>query len=845
MKRHFTVMAAVLTAVVALAQPYDIRPVSEASSLEFFLPVKNVNFNPAIPTPQSVLGFDMGVDYVDWNGVLRYMDALDRASDRVSIETFGSTFEHRPFIQVRITSPENQNNLESIREEHIRITDASVSSSLDIDNMPIFIDLRGSIHGSEASGVNALVIAAYYFAAAEDAQVKDLLDNAVILITPGQNPDGINKFACWMNSTVSEHPVMDKNSVEYHEPSPSARSNHYWNDCNRDWLNIQFPEGRNAVAMYLKWMPNVVLDLHEMSSSSKTALYYFSPGDADRTYHYIPQKNQDLTKEISKATVAAFDSLKVPFFTERGFDDYFVGKGACYGDIQGSVCLLHEQTASRARVRMTSKWGPQTWAQTIRNQCVATVTLTYRSLALKKQLLEYQRDFYRDQAQTAAQSGSRGYVFNARGNRGIAYHFIETLRGHDIEVYADATKEGSYVVPFEQRFFYKIKSIFEDITTFRDSTFYDISTWTMSRAYNLDYAEVDRLPEMGRKIEKAEFVPGMVIGGQSESGYAFGISEYYAPRMMAALQKAGVSLSVAKEQFEYNNRRDNVKKKVFPAGTVVIAVKDQTVSSEELYSLIKAQAEKCGVDVYALNPSSKLKDFSISYINRTDIREPKTLVVTGTGASGGYQKSGEIWYLLDHRYDMAHTIVDYEEWMLRSSFTFDNYNNVVVYGEMPKISDANRKLYKEFEKWVSDGGTLIVFERGCNVPGLLGMPKITRSKKNDEYVSGVILNASFDAKNPLFWGYDQTELPIFKMADCKYTLPEEAAPVMNYTDKPYLSGYVPADRLAGYAGAPVIATMPHGKGQVIFISEDINFRSFWFGTSHILTNALFFGDKLK
>lgn len=835
-------MTAALAAVVAFAQPNATKQISDASSLEFFLPVKNVTFNPAIPTPQSVFGFEIGEDYVDWNGVLRYMEMLDKASDRVSIETFGSTFEHRPFIQVRITSPENQKNLESIREEHLKITDASVSSSLDLDKMPLVVDLMGSIHGNEASGVNALIVVAYYFTAAEDENVKNLLDNTVLIITPGQNPDGINKFAHWMNTTVSENPVMDMNSVEYHEPSPSARGNHYWNDCNRDWLNIQFPEGKNAVAMYLRWMPNVVLDLHEMSSSSKRALYYFSPGDPGRTYHYIPQMNQDLTKEISVTTAAAFDSLQVPFFTERGFDDYFVGKGACYGDIQGSVCLLHEQAASRARIRMTSKWGPQTWAQTIRNQSVASVTLAYRSLSMKKKLLEYQRDFYINESKTASADRNRGYVFNARGDRGTAYHFVETLLGHGIDVYKDASRKDGFVVPFNQKHYYKIKSIFEDITTFQDSTFYDISTWTMSRAYNLDYAEVQTLPSLGEKILKAEFPQGTVKGGESAYGYAFSTKEYYSPRMMAALQRAGVKLSVAKKPFDYGTGKHKVS---FPAGTIVIAAKEQTLSREKLFSLVKEQSEQCGVDVQALNPASSLKDYSISYINRTDVREPKTLIVTGTGAYGGYQKLGEVWYLLDYRYNMNHTIADFDERMVYSSFSFSNYNTVVVYGEMPKASDSTRKLYKEFEKWLSEGGTLVIYERGCNLLGHLGLPKITRSKENDNHISGVILNASYKKDSPLFWGYDCNELPIFKMSDCTYKLPEEASAVMNYTSAPYLSGYAPQAKKEGYAGAPVVATMPHGQGQVVFISEDTNFRSFWFGTSHILTNALFFGDKLK
>ena len=78
---------------------------------------KDKKFDPSIPQPKDILGFEIGEQFVEWADVLRYMYALDAASDRVSIKTFGKTYQNRPFIQVIITSEENQKKLDQIKEE--------------------------------------------------------------------------------------------------------------------------------------------------------------------------------------------------------------------------------------------------------------------------------------------------------------------------------------------------------------------------------------------------------------------------------------------------------------------------------------------------------------------------------------------------------------------------------------------------------------------------------------------------------------------------------------------------------------------------------------------------------
>jgi hypothetical protein len=64
--------------------------------------------------------------------------------------------------------------------------------------MPVVLFMGYSVHGNEPSGANAALLAAYHFAAANEieADLKDM----VLLLDPAINPDGLNRFASWVNS---------------------------------------------------------------------------------------------------------------------------------------------------------------------------------------------------------------------------------------------------------------------------------------------------------------------------------------------------------------------------------------------------------------------------------------------------------------------------------------------------------------------------------------------------------------------------------------------------------------------------------------------------------------------
>ena len=63
----------------------------------------------AIPSPRSVLGFTPGDDrtIADWGQITDYFVRLDKASDRVLVQTIGESTLKRPIIVAFISGAEN------------------------------------------------------------------------------------------------------------------------------------------------------------------------------------------------------------------------------------------------------------------------------------------------------------------------------------------------------------------------------------------------------------------------------------------------------------------------------------------------------------------------------------------------------------------------------------------------------------------------------------------------------------------------------------------------------------------------------------------------------------------
>jgi len=279
--------------------------------LNYYLPVEN--YQPEIPTPESVIGHQVGEWHLTHDKLTAYLSLLAGQSDRVIMQEYARSWENRPLFHLIITSPANHARLEQIRKEHLKLSDPGSGQQPDPGNMPVVVTLGYNVHGNESSASNSSVLVAYYLAASLKQEVLDYLDNMVILIDPCLNPDGFNRHASWINMHKSQTPMPDDNSRGFREVWPGGRTNHYWFDLNRDWILLQHPESRGRVEVFHQWRPNVQTDHHEMGSSST---FFFQPGILSRTNPMTPERTTELTRKIGQYHAAALDHDGSLFFTE-------------------------------------------------------------------------------------------------------------------------------------------------------------------------------------------------------------------------------------------------------------------------------------------------------------------------------------------------------------------------------------------------------------------------------------------------------------------------------------------------------------------------------------------------
>ncbi|MBQ5482594.1 MAG: peptidase M14, partial [Bacteroidales bacterium] len=194
--------------------------------LSYFLP-DTCNYDKHIPTPSSVLGFEVGEFQITPEQGVAYVKALAAASDRVLLRQYGWTHERRPLYLLIISTEENIRNIDRIKAEHDLLSDPSADGKT---SGPVFNWFGNSIHGNETSGFNASLLLAYHLAAANTPYTQKVLESNIVLIDPMINPDGIGRFTEWVNSHRSAVANPDSQELEHTETWPGGRSNHYWFD---------------------------------------------------------------------------------------------------------------------------------------------------------------------------------------------------------------------------------------------------------------------------------------------------------------------------------------------------------------------------------------------------------------------------------------------------------------------------------------------------------------------------------------------------------------------------------------------------------------------------------------
>ncbi|MEO9804845.1 MAG: M14 metallopeptidase family protein [Reichenbachiella sp.] len=821
-------------------------------TLDYYLP-SNSNFNQEIPTPKAVIGHEVGEWHVSHDKLVQYMYALAEASDRVEIEEYARSHENRPLLTLQISSAENILNLEQMRAEHLKLSDNKQSSDMDLTDLPLVVYLGYSIHGNEPSGSNAALLVAYYLAAAENNEVKQWLDNTIIVLDPSYNPDGLNRFATWVNSRRSKNLVSDPNNTEQNEPWPRARTNHYWFDLNRDWLPLQNPESQGRIANYHKWKPNVLTDHHEMGTNGT---YFFQPGIPSRNNPLTPKNNFELTKRIAVYHTMALDEIGSLYYTEESFDDFYIGKGSSYPDVNGCVGILFEQASSRSHAQNSSN-GILTFPFAIRNHFTTSLSTLDASNEMRVELLEHQRQFYANIPSNADNASIKAYLFNSPDDFSKLRAFLTLLKSHQIEVYKlgknfdEFDKTDSFIIPMKQNQYRMIQAIFETRTQFRDSLFYDVSAWTLPLAFDIKYTEVKNkafdLALIGQQVESNDLFQVNTGFEPSTYAYAFHWQDSQSPALLYDVQRLGIRAKATTEPWTSKGGE------LFERGSILIPVQNQKLSDSEIYQSLLRLGNKHRIGISNLE-SGNGSSYQLGSPKFKSLTQPKPILIVGSGVNA--YEAGEVWHLLDQRIGVALPMITQEKF---NTIDLSKYNTLImVGGSYGTLAQAKIKTWvqqggkiiatKSAGKWASDAGlSKVKYQKIEKDSTRKFLPYNERERINGaQKIGGAIFQTQLDLTHPLCFGFQDDLLPIFKrglqlmeLAKNPYSQP------IHYTASPLLAGYISDENLEKIPNTPAVGLSAFGKGLIISMTDNPNFRGYWYGTNRLFLNALFFGGIIE
>jgi len=819
------------------------------NSQDYFLE-NNGPYDSSISSPEEFLGYEIGFEHTRHDLIVAYLNYLSNASSRANLINYGKTHEGRSLVMLTISSESNLNNIESIRQEHLKYTVPGAQMELNKD-LPIIINLGYGVHGNEPSSAEAAMLAAYTLVASNNIKIERFRNNSLVFIDPTINPDGRDRHSQWANQYKSINLVSDSNDAEHNEAWPRGRTNHYWFDLNRDWLLGVNPESRGKLKWFHTWYPNVVTDFHEMGTNSN---YFFEPMKRNASLKpLIPDENYSVLSPIfAEYYVKSLDSIGSFYYTKESFDETYPGYGSSYPDVHGAVAILFEQASSRGHLQETN-YGTMSFGFTIRNQYLSSIATVEAAVDNKNLLRDYQRRFFNSSLTEFKDEKVKAYEFGDKNDQNRNKAFIDKLLLHKIKVYKSKDR---YVVPVNQAQSRMVKNIFETFDRYIDSVFYDASAWSVSNIYNMKSKKLKNF-NLGAEVTSTENLVNNSSVKKSNYAYILDWDDYNSPAALNHLQKNDIVTYSAFKPFEIKVNGTNSSKK-FDYGSILIPVSKQTVSSDKLFDLVKTMQEKFDVPVYNSESGYSMKGIDLGSNNFRINKPVKVALLIGDGVNS--YEAGEVWHLLDTRIGMPLTKIRLNQF---SRTSLDKYTTLVMVSG--SYSQLNKNQIEKIKNWVGKGNTLITIARGSSwaIKSELIKETLVESKVDSTYsrkryvdarenigrerIGGVILKADLDLTHPLAFGYNDTSIPVYKNNNVFINkTKDDYSSVAIYSKDFHIDGYISESNRKDYIpGSASLIVSKIGSGRVVVFADNPNFRGSWYGTNKLFLNALFLGSNIS
>ncbi|WP_052467107.1 M14 family metallopeptidase [Psychroserpens damuponensis] len=803
-------------------------------------------FAQNLQSPSKFLGYELGTKFSRHHQVIDYFEHVARTfPQQVTLEQYGETNERRQLMLAYISSEDNMKKLEQIRENNLKNTGIIKGDSNTNDIAIVWLSYN--VHGNEASSTEASMLTLYKLL----TDKQDYLKNTVVIIDPCINPDGRDRYVNWYNETASVPYDIDQQASEHHEPWPGGRPNHYLFDLNRDWAWATQVETQARLKVYNKWMPHIHVDFHEQGINEP---YYFAPA-AEPFHEIISDWQRNFQTQIGKNHAKYFDAEGWLYFTRERFDLLYPSYGDTYPTYMGAIGMTYEQGGhGRAGLGILNDEGDElTLIDRLTHHTVSGLsTIEISSKNAKKLNSEFTNYF--DNSKLTYKS----YVL--QGNPDKIESLIQLLDQHEI-TYGFAqggkvtgynystSKEGQLnatskdlVVSTNQPKGKMVKVLFEPQTTLSDSLTYDITAWSLPYAYGLD--AIASKKQVSTSV--VGITPQLNNKNTSATGYALAWNSLQDAQFLSDILKQDIKVRFTEKPFTTQGKSYN-------RGSLIIVRGDNKhITDLDDKIIATGNKHKRALSAITTGFSTSGPDFGSPDIKL--VNPPKIAMLSGDYTSS--LSYGELWHFFEQQLHYPVTSINTDD-VSRSNLS--KFNILILpngyYGGL-----LNDDLTKKIKTWVQAGGKLIAIDGALHSfvgKDGFGLQRLSTKDVSEEknltisyadrerdntknLITGAIFKTDVDNTHPMAFGYDNTYFTL-KLGSSSYSLLENGYNVAYFGDNPKnVSGFAGQHALKKLNNSLIFGEQRLGSGSIIYMVDNVMFRSFWENGKLFFVNSIFF-----
>jgi len=852
-------------------------------------------YDPTIPTPESVLGYEIGTYLTDHLQMVDYIHKLAESTDRVQIFKYGQTYERRNMYILAISSLQNMKRLEEIRLTIKRLTDPRQTSESEANTIAKETPPIGWVNfgtdGNETSAFECAMQLAYQLAAGTDPLTTKIRQNVVVIINPCLSPDSHQWFATWAKAaTIGKPGTPDPAAAEHNSPwFVSTDGNHYLIDVNRDAFALTQLETQAASKVLYHWNPQLWVDNHGQPEE-----YFFAPFCSPVNLNYPPSLLKWAT-EVGKNNARYFDQYGWTFVKDENYDLYYPGYWDAYPSFSGAIGMTYETDGggSKGFVYERSDKTLATLRGSIHHHFMADMSALEVLADNREAIL---RDFYKFRKtgmEEVDKEQFKQYILQPGTDEGRLNSLIELLLRHKIEVYKADTPiasqkaqtyfdrkskarkfpAGSYIVPLKQPQKRLLKVLFEpdpkleekflkevEATRVRNKKlgtdvpkeplwFYDITAWSLPVTFGFGIEAAfteDFIPVAENQLvtEKPK-IEGKLIDGKASYAYLFSYESDAGAKLCGKLLQEGYNVAVALKGFK-NSGRDYSK------GTLIARVER---NPETLHNRITELAQAYGAEVFAVNTGWSDEGISFGSVFVVNLKNPRIMVLTHNPTRA--TTFGAVYTLLDQRFDLAFSAVRTEHF---ARADLSRYNVIILpdgsaSGYQRLLGESGIRRLKD---WIREGGTLVGIKGGAvfttqkgveltDIELIAEVPDKDAGKENAkkpvENIPGAIFKATVNNDYYLGLGYPE-EIAVQVRGDFHLSPTKKGVNVVTFPQKSHIMGHKWEDTEEILSDKLYLADVPVGKGHVILFANDPTFRAFWRGLDRLFLSCILFAPAM-